>query len=153
MSRIIRQMSISSRSAVAYLVASASGFAAPYLLVITSAYVSNLIDPMARIRSFLLMIPPHHPVRLAAAAMALHVGIGAVIGAAVSLLATLTHDRRYWLIWLFFSSGFLTSLLISAPSFHSWLWTPLTRLAAFAGAAAVAAFGLRVWTLRGEGFR
>jgi hypothetical protein len=141
-------MSINRRNAVAYLVASTGGLVALYLLVISSGYVSSLIDPTARICSFLLILP-RHPVRLAAASLALHLSIGAVAGSAVSLLSAWAHDRERRLIWLLFISGFLISLVISAPPFHSWPWKTLTQIAEFvAASAAMIVFPWRTGMLR-----
>jgi hypothetical protein len=116
--------------AAVYLLGGVAGLVAPFLLIAACGYFSFLIDPHARILGFLLR-PPHHPVRLAIAGIALPLFFGASAGIGLCLLTGRLPRPNRWLVWLIFIGGFIASILISAPGFHPLPVTGLWRFSAF----------------------
>ncbi len=116
--------------------ASVAGFIAFYILVIAWGYFSSLIDPSARLHTF-LFIPPRHPVRLEAAALLLHCLGGVLFGVILTLLTALTHHTQRWVAWLFSIGGFLASILITMPPGTRWQVMPVVQIAVFVVTSAI----------------
>lgn len=133
---VTRKISGRSQLAVVYLLAGVAGLVAPFLLIAAWGYLSFLIDPDARILGFLLR-PPHHPIRLAVAGIALPLFLGASAGIGLCLLTGRLPRPNRWPVWLIFIGGFITSILISAPGFHPLPVIGLMRFCLFLAASMI----------------
>jgi hypothetical protein len=130
-------MCIGRRIIVARLIASALGLLMPCVMILASAWVYHFVDPTAWLRAFLLL-PPHHPIRLAVSLLALNLGLGAFTGLVLSLLRFRFCSTACGLLWIFFITGFLVSLLVLAPHFCDWTRTFVTRIGIFVISSAIA---------------
>jgi hypothetical protein len=133
--------------AITWAAAALMGFVAPHLLAAAWAALADYVDPGSRLAGFLLA-SPRHPLQLAVAALALHLGAGVTAGALVGALAR-RHRANAWIVGLFFVLGFVASVALVAGSRGSlndamaWLWS--TRIALFFVAAAAT---IKLWQFR-----